>query len=159
LTKKNDGSSRQASNIRSASEPACRLNPRLRHRSQLCRILFSERQFDRPTPRCHDLQPVLAKTRPIWESDKVEMNPSITTTFPGINPSSRMRPAPVEILFSSLSPRALSRKPDEFCGVDEKPHQIHRFTPLSQAPPQAPASSAIPQFGNLQRMGLGCLFN
>jgi hypothetical protein len=37
-----------------ALDPARRLRPRLRNRSQLSRILFSERQFNRPTPRCHD---------------------------------------------------------------------------------------------------------
>jgi hypothetical protein len=47
-------------------DPARRLGPRLRYRSQLRRILFSERQFKHPTPRCHD---------------QVEMNPPITTTF------------------------------------------------------------------------------
>jgi hypothetical protein len=36
-------------------DPTCRLTPRLRDRSQLRRILFFERQFDRPMPRCHDL--------------------------------------------------------------------------------------------------------
>jgi hypothetical protein len=45
--------------------PACRLSPRLRYRSQLRRILVSERQFNRPTPRRHDLQRLLA-TRDLY---------------------------------------------------------------------------------------------
>jgi hypothetical protein len=46
-------------------DPARRLRPRLRDHSQLRRILSSERQFDRPTPRCHDLQPQFGYTWPI----------------------------------------------------------------------------------------------
>jgi hypothetical protein len=45
--------------------PARWLRPRVRYRSQLHRILFSERQFNRPTPRRHDLQPQFGYTRPI----------------------------------------------------------------------------------------------
>ena len=48
-----------------AFNPAHRLRPRLRDRPQLRRILFSERQFNRPTPRCHDLQPQFGYMRPI----------------------------------------------------------------------------------------------
>jgi hypothetical protein len=48
-----------------AFDPARRLRPRLRDQSQPRRILFSERQFNRPTPRCHDLQPQFGYTRPI----------------------------------------------------------------------------------------------
>jgi hypothetical protein len=35
-------------------DPARRLRSRLRYRSQLRRIRISERQFNRPPPRCHD---------------------------------------------------------------------------------------------------------
>ena len=35
-------------------DPACRFGSRLRDRSQLRCIRISERQFDRPPPRCHD---------------------------------------------------------------------------------------------------------
>jgi hypothetical protein len=35
-------------------DPACRFRSRLRCRSQLRRIRISERQFNRPPPRCHD---------------------------------------------------------------------------------------------------------
>jgi hypothetical protein len=38
-------------------DPASRLGSRLRDRSQLRRIRISERQFNRPPPRCHDLIP------------------------------------------------------------------------------------------------------
>jgi hypothetical protein len=40
--------------------PARRLRSRLRYRSQFHRILISQRQFNRPPPRCHDLRP------PVW---------------------------------------------------------------------------------------------
>jgi hypothetical protein len=36
-------------------DPARRLRSRLRYRSQLRGIRISERQFNRPPPRCHDL--------------------------------------------------------------------------------------------------------
>src|ERR1700755_3509024 len=35
-------------------DPACWFGSRLRDQSQLLRIRISERQFDRPPPRCHD---------------------------------------------------------------------------------------------------------
>jgi hypothetical protein len=46
-------------------DPARRLRSRLRYRFQLCRILISERQFNRPPPRCHDLDPQFGHSRPI----------------------------------------------------------------------------------------------
>ena len=48
-----------------ALDPARRLRPRVRDRSQLRRILFSKRQFNRLPPRCHDLQLQFGYTWPI----------------------------------------------------------------------------------------------
>src|SRR6516225_7485087 len=42
-------------------DPACRFRPRMRYRPQLRRIRISERQLDRPPPRCHVLQPLVPK--------------------------------------------------------------------------------------------------
>ena len=60
-------------------DPARRLRSRLRYRSQRHRILISERQFNRPPPRCHDLPP------PVWAhatySPRIQMNPLVMTTF------------------------------------------------------------------------------
>ena len=39
-------------------DPARRLSPRLRYRSQFRCILIPERQFNRSPPRCHDLTPL-----------------------------------------------------------------------------------------------------
>src|SRR5271168_1423846 len=52
-------------------DPACRLGSRLRYRSQLPRIRISERQFNRPPPRCHNLPP-----RSIFGSWGVYRNPN-----------------------------------------------------------------------------------
>ena len=42
-------------------DPACPFRSRMRYRSQLRRICISERQLDRPPPRCHVLQPLVPK--------------------------------------------------------------------------------------------------
>jgi hypothetical protein len=47
----------------------------LRYRFQLRRILISERQFNRPPPRCHDLTPSLG-TRDLHRNPRIEMNRS-----------------------------------------------------------------------------------
>jgi hypothetical protein len=39
--------------------PACRFGSRLRYRPQVCRVLISERQLDRPPPRRHGVQPLV----------------------------------------------------------------------------------------------------
>jgi hypothetical protein len=59
-----------------------RLRSRLRYRSQLRRILISERQLNRPPPRCHrlPLRSILG-TRDLYRSSKIRMNPPIMTTF------------------------------------------------------------------------------
>jgi hypothetical protein len=61
-------------------DPARRLRSRLRYRFQLCRILVSQRQFNRPPPRCHDLTPSLG-TRDLYRSPRIKMNPPVMTTF------------------------------------------------------------------------------
>jgi hypothetical protein len=51
---------------------------------QLCRILISERQFNRPPPRCHDLTPSLS-TRDLYRNPRIEMNPPRYGNFHGID--------------------------------------------------------------------------
>jgi hypothetical protein len=54
----------------------------LRYRSQLRRIRISERQFNRPPPRCHDtFTPLILGTRDLYRSRKTQMNPPLMTTF------------------------------------------------------------------------------
>jgi hypothetical protein len=49
--------------------PARRLRSQLRYRFQPSRILISERQFNRPPPRCHDLTPSLG-TRDLYRNPR-----------------------------------------------------------------------------------------
>jgi hypothetical protein len=63
-------------------DPARRLRSRLRYRSQLRRIRISERQFNRPPPRCHDLPSCsIMGTRDLYRGPKTKMNPLLMTTF------------------------------------------------------------------------------
>ena len=60
-------------------DPACRFRSRLRYRSQLRRIRISERQFNRPPPRCHDrLTPlILWAQRDLYRNPKAQINPPL----------------------------------------------------------------------------------
>jgi hypothetical protein len=63
-------------------DPARRLSSRLRYRSQLRRIHLSERQLDRPPPRCHVLPSCSNMgTRGLYRGPKTKMNPPLMTTF------------------------------------------------------------------------------
>ena len=62
-------------------DPACRLGPRLRDRIQLGRILVSERQFNRPPPRRHLINPFSKPPSAYIGSLKRRMNPPLMTTF------------------------------------------------------------------------------
>jgi hypothetical protein len=56
-------------------DPTRRLRSRLRYRSQLRRIRISERQFNRPPPRCHDtFYSVHLGTRDLYRSRKTQRN-------------------------------------------------------------------------------------
>ena len=63
-------------------DPARRLGSRLRYRSQLRRILISERQFNRSPPRRHDLHPrSFVGSRGLYGNPNTQRNPSVMTTF------------------------------------------------------------------------------
>src|SRR5829696_1579715 len=62
-------------------DPARRLSSRLRYRPQLLQIRISERQLDRPPPRCHIVQSFVSKPHRIYGSPKPQMNPTLLTTF------------------------------------------------------------------------------
>ncbi len=68
-------------------DPARRFRSRLRDRSQLRHIRISERQFNRPPPRCHDLPPrsILGTRGRIEETQKTQKKSPNYDNFHGID--------------------------------------------------------------------------
>src|SRR6266545_3723776 len=63
-------------------DPARRFSSRLRYRAQVLQIRISERQLDRPSPRCHTVQSFDSKSPTAHiGSPKRQMNPMLMTTL------------------------------------------------------------------------------